>query len=482
VKRKRRKNSKAKLPPVSVLARRVNPFDEPGVLLKRLKKETSESRHVEWKITPPFGPAVTTKIKCRMVKVLTSFANTDGGFIVFGVDPRGKWVGFSEDEIKDTDAAKIAELVNECVSPELVGLNYGLLRTANRLFPVLHVPPSQSMPHVTIKEIGEKQPGGSYVPYVRKYAVYCRYTAKSDLATAAQYARIIAQRTEMLRSEMLRVVKKVDVPVPVSTTGLSSAQKPIIRVSRVTGDKTAPAMRITRNPAEATGVIVQEELSQGLFSEINNVLEANRLLAPDNQTFVLGENVYYRVYAERQHVEEKPATFRLLANTALLKMYAPSLFWLLTLPAAAIAEIILSVLANSRSQNIHLICRLVILLGPKATEWLAAALDQEWKGQSQPPDHYFSFNKMQKLVDGDDLRVIALQQSPKSKIALPAGDVLLKDLLADSQLSKNYLSKTCLAVFDGDRRQRPACRQLDILAYGSEFPRLCNSIMDELSP
>ena len=88
--------AKSKIPSLSVLARLANPLDDPETLLQRLTLETVESRHLEWKLTPPFGPGVTTKIKYRMVKALISFANTDGGFIVFGVDPQGKWLGFSE--------------------------------------------------------------------------------------------------------------------------------------------------------------------------------------------------------------------------------------------------------------------------------------------------------------------------------------------------------------------------------------------------
>lgn len=145
MKRNKRIGSKAKLPSLAVLARHSNPLDEPTILLERLKLETSESRHLEWKITAPIGSTVTKKVRCRMLKALISFANTDGGFIVFGIDPKGRWVGLTQSELKDTDPANIAELLNECVSPDLAGLNYGLLRNAKRLFPILHIPPSPLM-------------------------------------------------------------------------------------------------------------------------------------------------------------------------------------------------------------------------------------------------------------------------------------------------------------------------------------------------
>jgi hypothetical protein len=481
MKASRRRAGRTKLPSLSYFAHRPNPFDTPESLLQRLRLETSESKHLEWKVTPPFGPSVTKKIKCRVVKALVSFANTDGGFIVFGVDPAGKWTGFTEAELRDADPAMIAELVNEHVAPELSGLNYGVLRTKRRFFPMLHVPPSGSMPHVISKEVVEKQPDGRSKAYLQKHAVYCRYQGKSDLATASQYARIIARRTEMLRSELLRRVKQVDV-ASLGASRREVALNPIVRVSRITSDKTAPAMRITRDPAEASQLLVHEELSDSLFTEINNVLETNRLLASSGREFVFGEDIYYRIYAERQHVDPRHDSFQLLTTTALSKLYAPALFWVIRLPAKVVAQIINSILANPRSNYIHLICRIAVLLGPRVTDWLSERLETDWKNHAQPPDHYFSFKKMRARSDPEDRRLIVLQQSGKAKVTIPAAgrDVRLTDLLDDARETSDYLSKTCLSVFNGDHKLRALARQLDILTYGAELCPLEDIVGDAL--
>jgi hypothetical protein len=482
MKRKKRSRAKAKLPSLGVLARQSNPLDEPAILMERLKLETSESRYLEWKITAPIGSTVTKKVKCRMLKALISFANTDGGFIVFGIDPKGLWIGLSESEIKDTDPANIAELLSECVSPELAGLNYGLLRKAKRFFPLLHIPPSQLMPHVTTKEFGEKLADGTNAIYIRKHAVYCRFAGKSDLATASQYARIIAQRTEMLRKEMLRVVRKVDLPASGPFVVSRAVPKPIVRVSRLTTDKTAPAVRITRDPSEASEIIVQEELSQAIFSEINNVIDANRLLAPNALSFVLGDNVYYRIYAERQHVESNGSSLEMLATTALAKLYAPSFFWLLRLPADVVAKIISGI-----SADIHMraVCRMAVLLGSLAIDWLSSVLDKRWKGYSQPPGHYLLFNKMKgDVASGENPMLIALQQSTNSRIisSVEQKDVSVKGLLENPQLAGDLLSATCRAVFEKNNTDdRAASRQLDILAYGADLPKRCDAIVTELA-
>jgi len=44
--------------------------------------------------------------------------------------------------------------------------------------------------------------------------------------------------------------------------------------------------------------MLHEELSDGLFDEINNVIEANTLLSGGKDAFFLGESIYYRIYAE----------------------------------------------------------------------------------------------------------------------------------------------------------------------------------------
>jgi hypothetical protein len=446
----RKRSIKAKPASLSYLARQNNPFDTPDSLLKRLMLETTESRHLEWKVTPPFGFGVTKKIKCRVIKALVSFANTDGGFIIFGVDPAGKWVGFTEADLKDTDPAKIAELLNEYVMPELSGVNYGVLHRRRRSFPTLHAPPSPSMPHVITREVGEKQTDGRTALYLHKHAVYCRYQGKSDLATASQYARIIGQRTQMLRSELLRRVKEIDIQ-SLGTSSRHVASNALVRVARLTSDKSAPAMRITRDPAQASELLVHEELSDSLFAEINNVLETNRLLASNSREFIFGEDIYYRIYAERQHVDPRHDNFELMARTALSKLYSPALFWLVRLPPQPVAYIMRSILSNPRSNFIHLVCRIAILLGPRVSEWVSDQLEKDWKNHAQPPDHYFSFKKLRARRDTEDRRVIVLQQSGKAKISSPASEreVGLTELLNDAQQASDLLSKTCMLIFVG---------------------------------
>src|SRR5205809_3338838 len=114
-----------------------------------------------------------------------------------------------------------------------------------------------------------------------------------------------------------------------------------ITVARLSKDPTAPPIRLTRSRDEATGTFLHEELSDGLFEEINNVIDANILLNKGRaQTrFLLGDPIYYRIYSERHHVEQADERFMALFATGFAEFYAPFLFWLLKLPPVHVAEL-----------------------------------------------------------------------------------------------------------------------------------------------
>jgi hypothetical protein len=466
------KAEKGYCPSLAWFARQTDPFQTPELILRRLKSETSESKFLEWKQTPPIGSNVTLRTKYRVVKAIVSFANTEGGFVVFGIGNKGEWIGFTRSELQQTDAAALAELINGCISPEITGINYAQLKDGERIFPILHVPPSGRLPHVTTKDIQEKLPDGQHVFHLNKHAVYCRYTAKSDLATPSQYERIISFRTEYLRAEMLRRVKEIELPSfqPNPKSGGASSHT-ILRVSYGSKDPSLPAVRITRNPSEATGLIVQEELSGAIFEEINNVVNANNLLANNRPEFVMGEEIYYRIYAERQHVLITSASRDLLVGASTRKFYGPALYWVLRLAPSEIVQLMENVLQKEKSIHNRFVCRLAVLIGPRVASWLKDRLDRQWAKHPQPPEHYFAYKKMLAKRGRVDPRLVALQIGINSDIELPAEGKTVSSgkLLESSQLVGVSLSKACLAVFNGDKSQRSLCRFLDVMTYGAEF-------------
>jgi Putative DNA-binding domain len=287
-----------RLPSMAALARSEDPLSDRNILLQRLKVERPESRHLEWKQTLPFSLSTATRTKYRTVKTIIAYANSEGGFIIFGIDSRGNWIGIAREDIERFDPASLEELLSGSVLPAIPGMSYAHLETDGLHFGVLHIPPSPLMPHVASKEVREESRGQKAGVLLSRWGVYCRHGAKSDLATPEDFERIIARRTDRFKAELLRRVTEIQVPVP---TPQADAER--LRVYRLSKAPAAPAMRVTRKAGESSGTLVHEELSDDLFSEINNVLSANLLLTEGRPHFSFGPEIYYRIYSERQRVE-----------------------------------------------------------------------------------------------------------------------------------------------------------------------------------
>jgi Schlafen, AlbA_2 len=458
-----------KAPSLEFLAGLKQPFDRLEELLARLRLATKEGKHLEWKQHPPTGPAVTQRSKYRMVKAALAFANWEGGFIVFGVDPAGTWLGLDTRELAAIDPAAVSELVNGCIFPEIPDLNYIELEHDGKHFALLHVPPSPSAPHVTTKQLVEKDAKGQLRVLVEKHGLYCRQGAKSDLATPHQHHQLIGRQTERLREELLRRIREVSVPILGVAKSAAPATGGAITFARLTTDPSAPTIRLSREEG-ASGTFLHEELSDGLFEEINNVVDANRLLATNRDAFILGEAIYYRVYAERQHVLQPADQIALLARTALHDFYAPSMYWVLQLEPQAAAEVMRQAAEDMKEPQIRGLMRLVTLLGKEASDWLWAIMSKRWSTSSQAPSFYWTFREMREKSVADP-RLSALRTSGRALIDLPGGEAATsEELLAQSAQLPAILSRACLAVFDGQKQFRQTARHLDVLAYGAELP------------
>lgn len=465
---------------LSTLAAETEPLEYLDEVVARLRASTAESRVLEWKASTLFGTHVSTRTRYRAVKAVISFANADGGFVLLGVDPKGTWIGLQDSELADLDPAKITELINGAVFPELPVINFATFANAGKQFALVHIPPSPLIPHVTTKDITEIDPGGVRKIVLAKHTVYYRQGAKSEPATPVQHQRIVERRTVRLRDELVRRVKEVPLstfaPGRTGDTPLGTA----VTVARVTNDPSAPVVRVTRASSQTAGVLLHEELSDGLFEEINNVLDANRLLAGSTERFLLGEEIYYRIYAERHHVHLAGGQ-TLLFRTALRDLYGPYLFWLTAVPHASVAAELFASIEAPKHPLILGTFRAVALLGKDATAWLDTLLDKKYKSWSQPPEFYWTFKKMVARTNIGDRRLIAMRTTANAVLEFPdAPDGRISDLLAAPEEAAARLSRICLRVFQGDTKYRSLARHVDVAAYGRQIEGISDAIWTEL--
>ncbi len=253
------------------------------------------------------------------------------------------------------------------------------------------------------------------------------------------------------------------------------------QVFRLTNDLCAPEIKLTRDKTTTVGTFIQEELSEELFNEINNVIDTNNILVSGKQEFLFGDRVYYRIYAERDHVSYDVKNIELLARTG-LGFYAPHLFWLAILPPKSCASIVLDFVRLEKNLQMILIIRFAVLLGSDACKWLFSKLYTKWSNHPQPPNYYWS---LKSLVERDwkkDCRFVALKKNTSSTLMLP--DELIQHSLEsfteDQTAASSGLSRVCFSVFGGNKSHKDNCRVLDVLTYGKEITNKSQSIMSEI--
>ena len=252
---------------------------------------------------------------------------------------------------------------------------------------------------------------------------------------------------------------------PRATTSIAEVATTV----RAVNDPKAIPVVLTRDPAKATGQFYHEGISEGVFEEINNVVEANRVLAKGQQQFLLGQPVYYRVYAERQHVTDNDQNLVVLLNSA-LDSYSPAFYWLLRLPDSDVAQTLLRLYLHPKNLQTRTLVRLAILMGKDFSGWLLSKWQKKWVRHAQPPAFFWTLKEMVRKAEGSDARIIAAQTSATGEIEVPgaaAGQV--GDLLRRPEKAAALLSKACMCVFLGDSTVRGAARRLDCLAYGLEI-------------
>lgn len=221
-------------------------------------------------------------------------------------------------------------------------------------------------------------------------------------------------------------------------------------------------INLTRNRNEAQGTFYYEELAEGIFDEINNILDANKILAKNNKKFMLGDALYYRIYSERQYVNFTIETYELLARTGAVVFYGPFLYWLTRLPPASIVNILFYLFDQAKSPSIHNLTKIALILGNEGLDIFKSLFEEKYKNTVQKPDFFYTFADQIKSKNSNQI-LKALKATSNKKLG---ENYNYGQLLKDSNVPLKILSQECLNVYNGMASQKALTRDLDFLAYG----------------
>lgn len=147
-------------------------------------------------------------------KTMASFANNNGGYIVFGIkDKPRELVGIKRDKFDTFDPAVFSTRINDHIQPSLAwdthivdwnGLSFGILYTYL----------SVEKPVIAVKNAGEIQEGD----------IYYRYNGKSEKIRYPELNQIINQRIKEQNEAWRRVVEKTASVGPVNAAIMDTVE------------------------------------------------------------------------------------------------------------------------------------------------------------------------------------------------------------------------------------------------------------------
>lgn len=443
-------------------------------IIEKALKAKRESKQIEFK--QDFNPD-SPGDWCELIKDIVAIANSGGGIIVFGLDNTGTPLGKSVELISQIDPADITNKLSKYIGPVDLEFDISLLeKEKNRL--VAFVIQPVAIPLIFQKpgtyEIGSGKQRSAF----SVGTVYFRHGAKSEPGNTEDIRKVIERQLEQVRTSWIKGVKKVvQAPrgsqiVTILPSGSAGKSKLLATSIRAVNDPSAIPVRLTRDPTLASGALVHEQVSDGIFDEINNVIDANRILSKGQIHFFLGEPVYYRVYAERYFVKQDDANFSLLFYSSIADIYGPAIYWALSLSDKLIAQNLAEIYVHPKNPNIYTLMRMGVMLGPDFCDWLYGKWHQKWKRHPQPPHFYWTFQDMIQKMKNHDPRLIAARASLTTLFGVTDNNTsTAKELLEKPDKAASVLSLVCIKIFEGHSSLRTMARSLDYIAYGHICPR-----------
>jgi hypothetical protein len=452
-------------------------------IVKKALGASRESKRVEFKRGFDTN---TPGSWCELIKDMVALANSGGGIIVFGLDSTGVPSGESMAEIESLDPADLTnKLVKYIGVPNFEIEPLGLRKKGRKLFALMvsGTPFPQVFEQPGTYDIGNGKQKSAF----GLGTVYFRHGAKSEPGTTDDLRASMERAMSDVRKLWIKGVRQVvQAPPGAEIVALQRSipqSSTIAKTVRFANDASATPAAFTRDSSKATGTIYYEEIVDGIFEEINNVIDANKALARGQKRFFLGPAIYYRIYAERQHVLQQKDTHELLLRTAVLDFYAPALFWMTTMPEDLIAETFAELYRSPISPQIHALVRVAAVLGDDFSKWLLDKMGKKWANHPQPPTFYWTFKSMVQDLHSKDYRLRSSRFSTKSRIEVPGiENVDVTDLIDNPPQAAALLSRVCMMIFEGklDTAARSQARNLDYLAYGSIVRQRAEAISEAI--
>lgn len=289
-----------------------------------------EDSRVDYKQT--FHPALD-KDWLELTKDIMAFANTEGGYLVFGVtDGTFEVVGLESPVITAlTNTNMVLQKVNPYIEPELGLLRSKCIEVSGKSVVVHFVPPSVGRTHMISKDGKFRYPSGDEKTIFQKGTLYVRRSAGNHLVDSHDLDDIYDRRLEHFRESLLsRIARVIDAP-PESEIFIASESSPGSRefiLSDSTSAIPVKGMSFTTPPTTPEETISS---SIALYATDFRAIPEHLML--------------WEWYENRQELKLSHAQRLGIARFCLLKG-VPVFYWLQNAPADEIKGELLEILSH----------------------------------------------------------------------------------------------------------------------------------------
>lgn len=147
-----------------------------------------------------------------LTKDAIAFANTYGGYIVFGVRFKPfELVGLTDNVAEHlADVNNVSQKLNRYVAPVFTGLRSKIYELADKnKIVVLYIPESKGRTHIIIKEANYKYPDGRNEIILRPGMIYVRRSGTNQIMSSEDFESLLERRVEYIKESLFSKISKV---------------------------------------------------------------------------------------------------------------------------------------------------------------------------------------------------------------------------------------------------------------------------------
>lgn len=146
-------------------------------------------------------------------KTMASFANKDGGCIVFGVKDKPREIsGIDKARFDGIDPAKITESLNSYFQPE-IEYEIEIKEWQDKCFGVIYTFPSQQKPIIAIKNSGD---------LIKDGEIYYRYGGKTEKIKYPELKKLLEEKLEKQTDAWMRIFTQASKNNPINTAVMNT--------------------------------------------------------------------------------------------------------------------------------------------------------------------------------------------------------------------------------------------------------------------